>query len=339
MAEISARELLDLKQWQKIQDLFSEIIGANLWLIEPSGTFLSDPSKVNPFCREVSPTKKPPGAVQPNCVLKAFQNWLQSKEESFQCPHRFSFFALPIDLRNGKTLAVVTVGPLLMGKREDEKVYREMCVKEKIDFHAFMEQVREMRVFSHIGVRVVIEFLKELSQYLIRLAYQKEELERLIPGFLGAQKGESLFSVTYSSLLANYLLEIASEVVRADSGSVLLVDENQENLTIRSARGIPASILKKRHVPLGSGVAGWVLARKKPVLIGPGAAGLVPKDKLKRPQIKSSIVVPLEFKKKALGVFCVNSKAANKQFNQENLVLLDQLGKLASVALARVSAN
>ena len=100
--------------------------------------------------------------------------------------------------------------------------------------------------------------------------------------------------------------------------------------------------MKKKRISLESGVAGWVASRNKPVLIGsdlPHMKGDIPKAKLKRPQIKSSIVVPLKYQKKVLGVFCLNAKSQNKRFNQDNLVLLDQLGKLASVALSRPSEN
>lgn len=339
MADVSAKHLLDLGQWQKIQNLFAEIISANLWLIELSGNCLTTPSKVGISCSDFPPSQRNQETKHVDCVYKAFQKWRQEKEGDFRCPHHFSFFSLPIGTKQ-ETVGVITVGPVLVGKREDEKTYRTLCEKSGLDFQMFMDRIREMRLFSYNGVRIVIDFLRELMQYLVRLAHQRRELEHLVPGFLAAQNGgEGVFSVTYSHLLANYLLDIASEVVRADSGSVLLVDKDEESFSIKSARGISPEILKKKRLPIRSGVAGWVVSQRKPVLIGPKVPVSVPKVRLKRPHIKCSIVVPLEFDEKALGVFCLNANSANRRFNQNNLLLLGQLGKLASVALSRVNQN
>lgn len=340
MEEISVRQLLDLKQWQKIQNLFAEIIGTNLCLIEPSGTSLTTiPSKVSNSCSDFAQYRTSPRTSPVDCTVKAFQNWFQQKESAYKCPHGLSYFSLPIWC-NEKTIGVIVVGPLLVGKREDDKTYRMICERQNIDPKIFLDRIYEVKVFSPSGIRVMIDFLQELTQYLVRLAYQREELERLLPGFLTVQgRGQEFFSATYLRLLVNCLLDIASHVVHADSGSVLLVDESEKNFFIKLARGIPSEILKKRRMPVSRGVAGWVASQKKPVLIGPYGDSTVPAERLKRPKIKASIVVPLRFQEKILGVFCLNTMSANKRFNQNNLLLLDQLGKLASVALARTSVN
>lgn len=340
MAEISARQLLDLKNWQKIQDLFAEIIGANLWLIEPCGIRLTTPTKVSGSCSDFSQSRSSPKTTAVDCISKAFQSCVQQKENTYQCPHSLNYFSLPIQYHK-ETIGIIVIGPIVVGKREGEKTYAALCEKLDIDPEIFLDRVREIKIFSYNGIKIVLDFLRELMQHLVQLSYHRAKLERLVPGFLAAQRGGDEFvSTTYASLLANCLLEIASQVVHADSGSVMLVDQDQKNFSIKSAHGIKPEILKQRRLPLDAGVAGWVAARKKAILIGPAETRReIPKEKLKRPQIKSSMVVPLEFKKKVLGVFCLNAKSANKRFNQNNLVLLDQLGKLASVALARVSPN
>ena len=339
VANVSADKLLDLKQWHKIQDLFAEIIGANLNLINPQGKSLAPSSRVSPSCFDLEHPKAGPSFSLTDCERGALRFWSSRKGDTYRCPHGLSFFTLPI--RHAReTVALITVGPLVVGKRESERACRILCRKQGIHFNPFMDRVREIRLFSQNGIRVVIDFLRELTEHLVRLTYQRGEFERLVPGFLTAQKeGQNFFSATYSNLLTQYLLEIASQVVQADSGSVLLLDSEEKGFWIKSALGIRPEVLKKRHVPLRTSVAGLVVARRKPMLISSKTANGIPKTKLKRPHIKSSMVVPLEFEKRILGVFCLNAKSQNKRFNPNNLVLLDQLGKLAGVALSRVSAN
>ena len=235
---------------------------------------------------------------------------------------------------------VIAIGPVIVGRRETDDVYHSLCEKQNLDEEIFLSRIREIRLFSQSGIRAMTDFLKELTRHFVRLTRQKQELERLVPGFLTSQKhAENFFSAAYSNILTNYLLEIASGVVHADSGSVLLVNPNAKSFSIKSALGLRSEILKKGQIPIHKGVAGWVVEQRKAVLIDQDFQTDVLKTKLKRPKIKSSIIVPLEFEKKVFGVFCLNAKSSNKRFNKDNLILLDQLGKLASVALSRVSAN
>ena len=135
--------------------------------------------------------------------------------------------------------------------------------------------------------------------------------------------------------VAHSLLEIATQIVGADSGSVLLVNRKKKSFLIQSSRGLDTQILKKKNIPFSNGVAEWVVEHKKPLLISSQSEEVVPKSILKRPQIKSSFVVPLEFQDQIYGVFCLNSKTENDRFNEGNLLFLNQLGQIASAALSR----
>ncbi|MBI1977291.1 MAG: PocR ligand-binding domain-containing protein, partial [Candidatus Omnitrophica bacterium] len=258
----------------------------------------------------------------------------------YHCPHRLSYFLIPIRCED-ETIGTLMVGPILLGKREDQKTHDNLAKTLGVDHEVFSDRIREIKVFSHHGIRIVLEFLEELVHHLVREAYHRQELEKLVPGFLAMhQLGDKFFSATHSNLLVNYLLDIASEVVGADSGSVLLIDETKKTFSIKSARGLHREVIKTKYIPLTSSITGWVVAKRKPVLIGlSGTKEEVPHERLKRPKIKVSMVVPLEVGPKVLGVFCLNSKSANRRFNRNNLALLDQLGKLAGVALAKSSVN
>ena len=176
MGGISGARLLDLKQWQKIQDLSAEIIGANLFLIEPSGTLLTAPSKVTVHCSDFSNSEKDNPNFQSDCAFKAFQAGLaRPGGDVFSCPHQLNFFSIPIRF-NDELVQIVIVGPILLGKREDPKVYEDLSKQLGIDSEVFLDRVREVRVFSHSGIRVVLDFLQELVHYLEQLNYHRQKL-------------------------------------------------------------------------------------------------------------------------------------------------------------------
>jgi putative methionine-R-sulfoxide reductase with GAF domain len=339
MAKISAEELFDLKQWQKIQDLFAEIIGANLWLIEPQGSSLTTPTIVTVPCAAIAQVRSSPKASFRDCAFKAVQHAIQHQEASYKCPHLLTYYSIPIK-PDTETVMVIAVGPVVVGRRETADVYESVCQKHELNVERFLSRVREVRLFSHGNINVIIMFLREMTQHFGRLARQKRELKQLTPDILAGQNRlQSLFSTAYLNLLGEYLLEIASEAVKADSASVLLVNSDEKSFYIQSARGLRAEFVKKNQIPMSQSVAGWVVKRKKAVLIDRDLKMEIPKTKLTRHKIKSSIVVPIQFERKVFGVFCLNAKSSNHRFNKENLLLLSRLGQLTGVALSRVNAD
>ena len=61
----------------------------------------------------------------------------------------------------------------------------------------------------------------------------------------------------------------------------------------------------------------------KPMLLHQEMQDDVIRDRLDKPHIKSSIVIPMHHKDKLMGLLCLNTKSDNQMFNQENLLLLD----------------
>lgn len=310
-------EVLELKHWQKIQDLFAEIISANLWLINPQGIPLTIVSKICTYCSDVNSSSYASNKL-PDCALKAYQTLLQNNELFYQCSHSVSYFLIPIK-QGDQPFAFIIGGPFILGKKETNDYYHSVCQQHGFDFENFLDWIRELKTFSHHRINLAVNFLKELA---CLLPTQKIDLSK------------TDYAKT-SNLLSDSLLEIASGIVGADSGSVLLLNPAKNSFSIRSSRGLSPHVLKKKNIPLSNGIAGWVLENKKAILIGPEHKSIIPKSKLKRSYIKSSMIVPLEFQNKMYGVFCLNSKTENDQFNEDNLSFLNQLGGIAGAALSR----
>ncbi|MBI4115670.1 MAG: PocR ligand-binding domain-containing protein [Candidatus Omnitrophica bacterium] len=329
--------LSDFKKWQKFQDLFAKIIGANISFLNTSGSFFTHSSDVTPTCSEIA---KPADGYQQkpvHCIDESLQGGLKG-EKSYLCEHSLLYFPLRIHLE-GLTIGGLIVGPVLVGRREDEESCRKTCEKLRLDAENFLDRVREIKLFSHLALSVILDFLRGMTEHFLKRATEKREIERLMPGFISrSRESKDFFSAIHSNELANSLLDIAMGVVEGDSGSVLFFDEKEKSFYIKTARGIQAQAVKGTPISLKESVAGWVARRGKPVLIHKEVKNAVLKRRLRRPGIKSSIVIPMKFQDRVLGVFCLNAESSNRKFNQDNLLLLGQLGKLASVAFARMGA-
>lgn len=330
--------LLKPNRWQKIQNLFARIIGANLSFFNSAGIPFTQPSQVTAFCSDLAIplTGLRPGSV--DCVTRAFQSRIRGKH-LYSCVHGLHFYSLGIRLKT-RLFGGLVVGPILLGKREDEKTYRQTCVSLEVDLENFLDRIREVKLFSHTGISIVADFLREITEYFIKSSSPRREVERLIPGIAsGSRVTDKFFSAVHENKVVNSLLDIALGVVEGNSGSVLRFDARGKCFYINAARGLRREIVKETRIPLRGGVAGWVVARGKPFLIQKDVKDPVLRRCLKRPNIHSSIVIPMRFQDRTLGVFCLNAESVNKKFNQDNLPLLDQLGQLVSIALAGTGAN
>ncbi|MCP4413584.1 MAG: hypothetical protein GY808_13580, partial [Gammaproteobacteria bacterium] len=70
-----------------------------------------------------------------------------------------------------------------------------------------------------------------------------------------------------SPLTLDLMLDVILEVMRADRGSIMLLDNENQELTIKAARGLKREIINKACVQLGSGIAGKVAANGQSVFL------------------------------------------------------------------------
>ena len=71
---------------------------------------------------------------------------------------------------------------------------------------------------------------------------------------------------SYRSLLSA-TVEVARAIFRAKASSVLLLDEATDELVFEAVAGIGAEELVGRRFPSSTGVAGWVLVTRQPLVV------------------------------------------------------------------------
>lgn len=127
--------------------------------------------------------------------------------------------------------------------------------------------------------------------------------------------------------LRDAAVDAAAEVAQAARISLLLMDDEGLELRVAAARGSGLSPEKMEPVPLGEGVAGWVLARGRPVVVQDVTrderfAGRTRQD---RYQSKSFVALPLAAGQAPFGVLCVTERPDGEAFDAEDVALLQIL--------------
>ena len=171
-----------------------------------------------------------------------------------------------------------------------------------------------------------IDVMSEQKQdELVELKARHERLSLLY------QVGQVIHSTLEPQEALQLIIREAARLMRATSGSVVLINPTSGFLEILAAEGLPpnAAELKLR---VGEGVTGWVARNGKPARIGD--VNRDPRYIMLRPAVRSELAVPLEVNGEVRGVLNVDSEQP-EAFSAEDQELLEGL----AVQAARVIHN
>jgi diguanylate cyclase (GGDEF)-like protein len=140
-------------------------------------------------------------------------------------------------------------------------------------------------------------------------------------------------SLNLDSILQT-IMEKMAEYFRPDTWSLLMVDEEKDELFFAIAVGAAAEVLSKVRLKVGEGIAGWV-AKHGQVLIVPDVQN-DPRfssrlDEITRLQTRSVICVPLRSKHRVLGV--IQLVNANAEMSEQELFFLQALCDYAAISI------
>jgi signal transduction histidine kinase len=151
----------------------------------------------------------------------------------------------------------------------------------------------------------------------------KERYERLS---LLNQIGNVIHSTLNSEEALNLILREAIRVMRASSGSAVLINPTNGLLEIVAAQGLPAEAPKLR-LRVGEGITGWVARTGKPALVREVRED--PRYVMVQPDVRSELAVPLEVAGEIRGVLNVDSDRADA-FTSGDQQLLEALAMQAA---------
>jgi signal transduction histidine kinase/putative methionine-R-sulfoxide reductase with GAF domain len=131
------------------------------------------------------------------------------------------------------------------------------------------------------------------------------------------------------------MVRTATQLLRAEQGSIMLVEDGSRTLTIAAAIGLPPEVGVGTRLPAGESVAGRVLATGAPLRLGQVDAdafvNFVPKTRT----IASSIVVPLRVAGRPIGVLNVARLDPGQLFTDEDVRMAQMFADQAAALIHR----
>ncbi len=139
----------------------------------------------------------------------------------------------------------------------------------------------------------------------------------------------------FSELLRS-IVEVARAIFHARGSSIFLFDEESDELVFAAVANPDEQSLLGMRIPSSTGIAGWVLSSRTPIVIedlanDPRFARDVAEQTSYVPQ--GLMAVPLLHDERALGVLQVLDRPSNSRFSLREMELLGLFATQASVAL------
>jgi diguanylate cyclase (GGDEF)-like protein len=165
------------------------------------------------------------------------------------------------------------------------------------------------------------------------VAELKRQVERL--SFFH-EVGKALFSTLDLHKTLQTIMEKISELLQPDTWSLLMVDEQAQELYFEIAIGHGAEKLKDVRLKLGEGIAGWVAEHGKPVLVKDVRRDnrFTPRiDEVTQLDARSVLCVPIKGREQLLGVIELVNCLGKQSFAEEHIPILGSLTDYAATAL------
>ena len=136
--------------------------------------------------------------------------------------------------------------------------------------------------------------------------------------------------------LLTYIVKKSMQLINAESGSLMLIIEETNELEFKVALGPKSDGVKPFRLPIGKGISGWVAQHSEAILIPDAYAD--PRfdptfDKRSGYRTRSFLCVPLIHKGKTIGVMTVLNRMDGLPFNENDKNILTTFASQAALAI------
>lgn len=192
------------------------------------------------------------------------------------------------------------------------------------------------RVLHENDMQIISGFCKQTAlfienYYLHQSLYKKigrlAEVSELTRTITGIQNYEALLRA---------ILEKSAELLKAEQGSLMLLDHETDGLLLQAKKGIIEGVTEKHRITRGEGIAGKVAELGEAMLVQN-----VERDPRTRQKNRghyktpSFISVPLKIEDRVIGVLNLSDKMTGSVFDEEDLRLIQSFATHAAIVMER----
>jgi diguanylate cyclase (GGDEF)-like protein len=148
--------------------------------------------------------------------------------------------------------------------------------------------------------------------------------------------GKALTSSLQLDQVLRTIMEKINEVLHPDTWSLLLMDQEKQELYFEIATGKGADRLKDLRIKVGQGLAGWVAESGKIVVVpdtSQDSRFFAQVDSRTKMETRSIVAVPVRFRDQCLGVIELINCIGPEGFSARDMAFLEALADYAAIAI------
>lgn len=328
-------------EWRKIREVLLWKLEAPCWMMDGEGNYIMRVTQDKAYCG----------------IMKAVEKRRKMCEEYYQglqrevmekgryvvrpCHAGFLGFQSPI-LIEGRIVGGVGASQMIDHDR-DFGLYKEYVEGLGIMGEEFISYLDEREAISQWLLETEVGLIALLAQSSVDLVIRSNGIRErdilmrnLIEFYRLISEKKGLMFELEEEKLYQAIVDIASRSIDAEISSLMMINPKTQLLEIKAAVGLPKEVIENTKMRVGEGVAGYVVASGKPLLVKD-----ITKDERFRNARSGSphyytnslISSPIKVKGRVVGVLNMNNEVTRRIFNEGDLKLLTIITEHASMAI------
>ena len=195
-----------------------------------------------------------------------------------------------------------------------------------------------MRREARLSQKREQEYSRKLKDMQLQLQSYIADLDSLIVMLVGIHEfGMTATGIVSKDELASSIVNSACKLMRSDTGSLMILNHETNELVIAASRGLAPDIVDATRIKVGEGIAGRVAQSGRPIFVEDIETDIrfMRVSSIRYPS-KSFISVPLRLKDRILGVFNISSSDSDRQFEERDVRLMTILADQAAITLENI---
>ncbi|MEW6607649.1 MAG: HD domain-containing phosphohydrolase [bacterium] len=325
-------DYVDQKTLQKILDNFTEAIGLSVSILDTGGNYIIKPVGLNRFCSLIQGCAKGQTKCKQFSVKVRNDSLRDNRPKAYYCFAGLAHFAAPIIVENIPMGSIEIEGTQIFTHINPKKI-ENIAQELGFDPDVLIEAASDIKKFPENRIYAAGELLHSIAKIISSLCAQEHELTHKIAELSTLSHiGKAITSNLDLDKLLDLILYTTITVLEGDSGSIMLIDKEKEELYVKSGYGITKEVIKGRRIKIGKDIAGYVAKENKPLLINRGIDDSHFVSILHREGLKSVMSIPLVIKNELEGVFNID-RTKGRDFTEDDLNMFGALAVQASIVI------
>jgi diguanylate cyclase (GGDEF)-like protein len=194
----------------------------------------------------------------------------------------------------------------------------------------------EDRVLREGDKQIVTAFCQHASLSLENHQMRQDLFKKLGRFAAVSELTKAITPIQNFQTLLRTILDKSAELLKAEQGSLMLIDHNTDDLLLEVKKGVVEGVSERLRIGRGEGIAGKVAELGEPILVENLESD--PRIRQKNRQhykTRSFLSVPLKINERTIGVLNLSDKVSGEVFNDEDLHLILSFATHAAVVMER----